>query len=134
MGFFSFVRLLYGTGWLGPHQQYGAEGAALGSQSEPSTSYHIATEFFIFVSLPTTTGGGGSGRAGGGGAARGCAVVPHQSPTTQPNYALQVCFSRRKLIRGSEKSTVDLFLLIDIKGLKNVQAFDSSSSCTSAFK
>ena len=26
------AHLLYGPGWLGPHQQYGAEGAALNSQ------------------------------------------------------------------------------------------------------
>ena len=50
------------------------------------------------MSLPTTTGGVG-GAAGGGGL-RG-AVVPHQSPSTQRalNYALQVCFSRRKLFK-----------------------------------
>ena len=112
MGFFSFVRLLYGTGWLGPHQQYGAEGAALGSQSEPSTSYHIpvyiATEFFIFVSLPTTTGGGGrvGGRVGGGCEGLCC------GPTPEPYYTTKLCTTGMlftpKAFQGSEKSTVDL--------------------------
>ena len=68
--------LITGTGTV----RWRADGAALGSQSEPSTSYHIpvyiATEFFIFVSLPTTTGGGGSGRAGGGGL-RGAVLWSH---------------------------------------------------------
>ena len=62
-----------------------------------------ASDFFICVFAPTTIGG--TGRVGGG--LRG--AVPHQSPSTQLNYALQVCFSRLKLIRGSEKSTVDLY-------------------------
>ena len=70
----------------------------------PIYSYGI----FYFCVLAHHNWGGGEWAGGWGGAARGCAVVPHQSPTTQPNYALQVCFSRRKLIRGSEKSTVDL--------------------------
>ena len=100
--FFHFT----GTGTV----RWRAEGAALGSQSELSPelmspsrirrrrrrSWLAKKRFFYLCLCPLNYWGEW---AGGRGGLRG--AVPHQSPSTQRalNYALQVCFSRRKLFK-----------------------------------
>ena len=66
--------------------------------------------FYFYVLAPHNCGGGGEDLAGGRGL-RG-AVVPHQSPSIQIKYALQVCFSHRKLFKEVRSPpSIYIFLL-----------------------
>ncbi len=101
--FFHFT----GTGTV----RWRAEGAGLGSQSELSPelmspsrirrrrrrSWLAKKRFFYLCLCPHNYWGGGEWRRIGRVGLRG--AVPHQSPSTQLKYALQVCFSRRKLFK-----------------------------------